>query len=150
MSNPAYDPAQFDPGTFSQEPFAPRRIEKPWGYELHLVPETLPYMGKILHLNADARLSLQAHTHKRESWYLLKGQAKVVWENKEGELTETELVAGKSYTCAIGQQHRLVGTTDCDILEISTPEIGTTWRLDDDYKRPDETPEQRAKERLGQ
>jgi mannose-6-phosphate isomerase len=144
-----YDPKQFNRTTFSQKPFTPRRIEKPWGYELHLVAENLPYMGKIEHINAGARLSLQAHDRKQESWYLLKGRAKVVWENEKGELTETEFVEGKTYTCAIGQRHRLVGITDCDVLEVSTPEIGTTWRLEDDYRRPDETPEQREKERQG-
>lgn len=145
-----YDPGQFDKSTFSQDGFAPRRIEKPWGYELHLVPETLPYMGKIEHVNAGARMSLQSHDTKQESWYLLKGRAKVIWENQQGEITETELQEGKSYTCAIGQRHRLAGITDCDILEVSTPELGVTWRLEDDYARPDETPEQRAKERHGQ
>jgi mannose-6-phosphate isomerase len=145
----AYDPKQFDKSTFSQAAFTPRRITKPWGHELHLVPENLPYMGKIEHINAGARLSLQAHDKKQESWYLLKGRAKVVWENEKGELTETELVEGTTYTCAIGQRHRLVGITDCDVLEVSTPEVGTTWRLEDDYKRPDETPEQREQERQG-
>jgi hypothetical protein len=41
----------------------------------------------------------------------------------------------------------LVGITDCDIIEVSTPEQGTTWRLEDDYARPDETPQQRKIER---
>lgn len=148
MSTP-YDPSLFDQSTFSQAAYAPRHIKKPWGYELHWTPADLPYMGKILHLNAGARLSLQAHDKKQESWMILKGKAKVIWENDKGELTETELEEGKSYSCAIGQRHRLAGITDCDILEVSTPEQGTTWRLDDDYARPDETPEQRAKEREG-
>jgi mannose-6-phosphate isomerase len=147
--NNAYDPKQFDQSAFSQKSYA-RRIDKPWGYEIHWVPADLPYMGKVEHLNAGARMSLQAHNRKQESWLLLKGEAKVVWENDQGELTETVMEAGKGYTCAIGQRHRLVGVTECDILEVSTPEIGTTWRLEDDYKRPDETPEQRDKERAGQ
>lgn len=124
-----------------------KRVEKPWGYELHWVPENLPYMGKVLHINKDKRLSLQIHDKKQESWFLLSGRAKVVWDNNKGELIETELENGKGYTCALGQRHRLIGITDCDVLEVSTPEIGTTYRLEDDYKRPDETEEQRKKER---
>ena len=54
---------------------------------------------------------------------------------------------GHGYTCALGQKHRLEGITDCDIIEVSTPEDGTTWRLQDDFDRPHETPEQRAIER---
>jgi hypothetical protein len=41
----------------------------------------------------------------------------------------------------------LIGITDCDIIEASTPELGTTWRLEDDFARPDETPAQRELER---
>ncbi|PIR79031.1 MAG: cupin [Candidatus Levybacteria bacterium CG10_big_fil_rev_8_21_14_0_10_36_30] len=92
-------------------------------------------------------MSLQAHDQKQESWFIINGRGKVVWENEKGELIETELDAGQGYTCKIGQRHRLVGITDCDIVEVSTPEMGTTWRLEDDYARPDETPEQRKKER---
>jgi mannose-6-phosphate isomerase len=118
---------KFDKTKFSNSPFA-RRIDKPWGYEIHWVPEDKPYMGKVLHINADKRLSLQVHDEKQESWYLLSGRAKVVWDNAQGELIETELEAGKGYSCSVGQRHRLVGITDCDVLEVSTPEIGTTYR----------------------
>jgi mannose-6-phosphate isomerase-like protein (cupin superfamily) len=136
----------FDSSTFTNEPYV-KRIEKPWGYELHWVPETIPYMGKIIHINAGARLSLQVHDQKSESWLLVAGEAKVVWENVKGELIETVLKPGVGYTTKIGQKHRLVGITDCDIVEASTSEMGTTWRLEDDYARPDETPEQRRIER---
>lgn len=124
-----------------------RKVDKPWGYELHFVPEKLPYMGKIIHIDEGKRLSLQTHDQKQESWLLIQGSAKVVWENTKGELVETELEKEKGYTCAIGKKHRLVGITDCDIVEVSTPEIGTTYRLEDDYSRPDETEELRSLER---
>ncbi len=124
-----------------------RRIEKPWGYELHWVHEDAPYMGKLLHINAGARLSLQIHDKKQESWFLSSGQAKVIWENSAGELIETQLQMGQGYSTQVGQKHRLCGITDCDIIEVSTPELGTTLRLEDDFARPDETPEQRQKER---
>jgi mannose-6-phosphate isomerase-like protein (cupin superfamily) len=104
-------------------------------------------MGKILHINEGKRLSLQVHDQKQESWLLLNGRAKVIRDNVQGELIETEFEPGKGYSCSIGQRHRLVGITDCDILEVSTPEIGTTFRLEDDYKRPDETEELRKEER---
>jgi mannose-6-phosphate isomerase len=136
----------FDRSEFQMSPYE-RRIEKPWGWELHWTPAHLPYMGKILHINAGARLSLQVHDAKSESWLLVAGRCKVVWENNEGELQETELLTGQGYTCSPGQQHRLVGITDCEVIEVSTPEQGTTWRLHDDFERPHETPEQRSWER---
>jgi mannose-6-phosphate isomerase len=136
----------FDSQSFSTDSYV-KRIEKPWGYELHWVPADAPYMGKILHINAGARLSLQLHDQKQESWFLMSGQAAVIWENEAGELVQTELQSGQGYTTKIGQKHRLIGVTDCDVIEVSTPEIGITWRIEDDYSRPNETPEQRIKER---
>lgn len=136
----------FEPKNFSTEPYV-KRIEKPWGYELHWVREGEPYIGKILHINAGARLSLQVHDQKQESWFMMNGRAAVIWEDENGGLIETELQPGVGYSTKIGQKHRLKGITDCDIIEASTPEAGTTWRLEDDYARPDETPEQRKKER---
>jgi mannose-6-phosphate isomerase len=137
---------QFDPNNFSNEAYV-RRIEKPWGYELHWVTDDQPYMGKIIHINAGSRLSLQIHDKKSESWLLISGKASVIWENAEGDLISTELVPQKGFTTSIGQKHRLVGVTDCDIVEVSSPEIGTTWRLEDDYNRPDETEQLRRSER---
>ena len=141
-----FDPKQFDTSNFSNASHV-KRVEKPWGYELHFTPDTLAYMGKMLHIDAGKRLSLQAHDKKQESWMIMSGQAKVIWDNAQGELVETELKPGQGYTTQVGQRHRLVGVTDCDIIEVSTPELGTTYRLEDDFNRPDETPEQRKMER---
>ena len=137
---------------FNNQPYA-RKVEKPWGFEIHFVPDGKPYMGKILHINAGARLSLQKHDQKEESWYLINGRAKVIWEREEdGELLETELESGKGYSCEVGQRHRLAGITDCDVIEVSTPEIGTTYRLEDDYSRAgrNEDAEERKKRNRGE
>ena len=115
------------------------------------MPDDRVYMGKIIHINAGARLSLQKHDQKTESWYLMSGRAKVIWESQEdGELVETEMDEGKGYSCEVGQRHRLAGITECDVIEVSTPEIGTTFRLEDDYGRTDETEEEREKRDKGQ
>lgn len=136
----------YDTSNFSTDSYV-KRIDKPWGYELHWVPADAPYMGKIIHINQGARLSLQLHDEKQESWLVINGQAAVIWENAQGELVQTELQPGQGYSAKLGQRHRLVGITDCDVVEVSTPELGTTWRLEDDYARPHETPEQRDLER---
>lgn len=136
----------FDKSEFTNSPYV-RKASKPWGYELHFVPDKKPYMGKIIHINAGRRLSLQVHDQKQETWYILAGNARVMWDNANGDLVETNLVYGKGYSCGIGQRHRLVGVTNCDIVEVSTPEIGTTYRLEDDYNRQDETEKIRSKER---
>jgi mannose-6-phosphate isomerase-like protein (cupin superfamily) len=88
-------------------------------------------------------MSMQVHENKLESWLLVSGRAKVTWENANGELEECELEPGRGYTCATGQKHRLAGITDCDLIEVSTPEVGMTWRLEDDYGRTHESPAHR-------
>lgn len=136
----------FDPSNFSVAPYA-KRIEKPWGYEIHWVPEDAPYMGKVLHVNEGARLSLQVHDEKQESWFIIGGNGSVIWENEKGEMVETVLQPGMGYSTKIGQKHRLKGLEGgADILEVSTPEAGTTWRLEDDFARPNQTPEEREAE----
>lgn len=137
---------QFDPANFVTEPYV-KRVDKPWGYELHWVREGAPYMGKIMHINQGGSLSLQVHDEKEESYFMMSGRAKLVWENNHGEMIETEMKPGFGYSTSVGQKHRIEGITDCDVIESSTPEKGTTWRLWDKYGRPDETPEQRKLER---
>ena len=120
-----------------------KRIEKPWGYELHFTPDNLPYMGKILHINAGCRISLQFHDEKQESWYKLKGKVVMILGDEGGNLFEQDMEEGVGYTTKTNQKHRLKALEDSDILEVSTPEIGTTFRLEDDYSRGDETEELR-------
>lgn len=141
-----FDPKKFDKSTFTNEPYV-KRVEKPWGYELHWVPEGKPYMGKILHIDAGKRLSLQVHDIKQESYWLMNGECNLILENNNGELETIPMEKGKGYTTKVGQRHRHQAVTDCDVVEVSMPEQGTTWRLEDDYKRPNETPDQRKKER---
>lgn len=137
---PHFDASMFTTGSHV------KRVEKPWGWEIHWVPADAPYMGKILHIYGGRQLSLQVHDDKQESWLLMNGEAAVIWEDSTGELIETVLQLGVGYSTSVGQKHRLKGLTDCDIVEVSTPESGTTWRLADDYSRPDQTPEERAAE----
>ena len=57
-------------------PFAhePRRVEKPWGYEL-IFAQTSYYVGKVLFVRAGQALSLQYHEVKDEAWYVESGRA---------------------------------------------------------------------------
>jgi mannose-6-phosphate isomerase-like protein (cupin superfamily) len=139
-------PPKFDPSMFTTDPYV-KRIEKPWGYELHWVPEGMPYMGKIMHVIADECLSLQIHDQKQESYFMMSGRAALEWEDNTGAMITTEMEPGLGYRTSVGQKHRIRGITDCDIIEASTPEMGTTWRLEDKYARPNETEAQRKLER---
>lgn len=137
---------EFPPSQFRNQPFV-KRIEKPWGHEILFTTEDLPYAGKILHVEANKQLSLQWHDRKQETQYLFSGRCMRVADDEQGNLVETEMVPYQGYTIMPGQRHRLRGITDCDVFEVSTPEIGVTHRLQDDYKRPDETEDMRHQDR---
>ncbi|MGE3268227.1 MAG: cupin [Chloroflexota bacterium] len=141
-------PPQFDPQGFTTSPGA-RRISKPWGYEVLLSPENAPYAAKLIHVEAGKRLSLQVHDVKVETQTLIEGKGFLVLEGADGQLQEVNLEPNVGYHIAVGQRHRLCAAPDqsVTVFEASTPEIGTTWRLEDDYRRPHETEDVRAAER---
>ncbi len=116
-----------------------RRIDKPWGYEI-VWAETSTYVGKILHLYAGCRLSLQYHRVKEESLLVQTGRVLVTLENDVGELVERELGAGEVIHVAPGRRHRFRAMTDCDLIEVSTTELDDVVRLSDDYGRVPEDP----------
>jgi len=115
-----------------------QKIIKPWGYELIFTPPQSPVTGKILHLKAGKRFSYQYHDKKQETLCLIKGEAKIIINEKTMKM---KLLKG--YFIAPMVKHRCWALTDCDILEASTKEEGNTVRLEDDYNRPTETEELR-------
>ena len=140
--------ATFDRATFALEPLG-RRIDKPWGYEVLLSPPDAPYASKLIHVYAGRRLSLQLHDTKVETQTLVAGRGVLVLEGADGELHNVELQPGVGYHVSVGQRHRLCAAADEDVtvFESSTPELGVTFRLEDDYARPDETEQLRLAER---
>ena len=55
----------------------------------------------------------------------------------------------KGYTITPPQKHRIEAIEDSSIFEVSSPESGTTFRLEDDSARPDETEDVRSKKNRG-
>ncbi|WP_249010432.1 cupin [Conexibacter sp. DBS9H8] len=112
----------------------PRRVEKPWGYEIwYGVTEN--YVGKILHVNAGHRLSLQYHEHKDESNYLLNGRLKLIKGDRADALTEVLLEPGAVWRNRPGDIHTIEAVADADVLEVSTNHLDDVVRLRDDYGR---------------
>src|SRR5258708_18718070 len=105
MSDQNQEIPEFDKSTFTNKSYV-KRVEKPWGYEIHWVPEGMPYMGKILHIDAQKRLSLQIHDKKQETYWLLNGECDLVLETTKGELETIHMQKGVSYTTVVGQRHR--------------------------------------------
>ena len=114
----------------------PKRVEKPWGYELWWA-RTDRYVGKILHVKRGESLSLQYHNVKDETIMIQSGR--LLFETRptgeEGELRKVEMGPGDVFHITPGTLHRMTGLEDCDIVEVSTPELDDVVRLEDRYGR---------------
>jgi mannose-6-phosphate isomerase-like protein (cupin superfamily) len=110
------------------------RVDKPWGHEL-IWAKTDRYVGKILHIKAGEALSLQYHRVKDETIMLLSGRMTFVYFT-EGEQPHTrELALREPFHVTPGMRHRMIAIEDCDVIEVSTPEIEDVVRLEDRYGR---------------
>jgi mannose-6-phosphate isomerase len=112
----------------------PHRVDKPWGYELWWAL-TDAYAGKILHVERGHRLSLQFHEQKDESAYLLSGRLLLTKGPSEADLTTVELGPGETWRNVPGEVHTIEAIDDCEVLEVSTPELDDVVRLTDSYGR---------------
>ena len=110
-----------------------RIVEKPWGHET-IWAHTSRYVGKILHIKAGHALSVQYHDKKDETVHLLSGE--LVYRVQNGEsLEDMHLTQGESFRITPGTIHQMEAVTDCDVLEVSTPELDDVVRLSDRYGR---------------
>jgi mannose-6-phosphate isomerase-like protein (cupin superfamily) len=115
--------------------FEPRRVEKPWGYEL-IWALTDDYSGKVLFVRAGHALSLQFHREKDEAWYIQSGRVKLeLGEAGERVLSEEVVSAGACFRYPPGTVHRVTALEDTTILEVSTPQLDDVVRLEDRYGR---------------
>jgi mannose-6-phosphate isomerase len=113
----------------------PEKVDKPWGHEL-IWSVTEQYAGKILFVRAGESLSLQFHTVKDESWYVLAGRAELELGAPGERMLNKEVVGpGAAFHFAPGTVHRLKAVEDTTILEVSTPQLDDVVRLEDSYGR---------------
>lgn len=105
-------------------------VDKPWGHEtiFALVPDR--YCGKLLHVNAGERLSLQYHERKDETQMVLTGEGFL-----EIGAEKLPLQPGRPIHVPAGTVHRLIAVTDLVVVEVSTTELDDVVRLSDDYAR---------------
>ena len=109
------------------------RVDKPWGHERHWA-RTDRYVGKVLHIRAGHALSLQYHNRKDET--ILVWSGRLLFETRDGDAARTrELGAGDRVHVPPGTVHRMTALEDCDVIEVSTPELDDVVRLEDRYGR---------------
>jgi len=137
-------------------------VPKPWGHET-IWAKTDRYVGKIIHIRAGHALSVQYHNRKDETVYLLSGELKywvqsshsqspmphapgphrtagtgetpVAGRSPIPDMADVRLRVGEAFRITAGTIHYMEAVTDCDILEVSTPELDDVVRLKDRYGR---------------
>ncbi len=115
--------------------FEPRRVEKPWGYEL-IWAVADHYVGKVLFVKGGHSLSLQFHREKDESWYVQEGRAELEIAAPGERVPTSEVVsAGAAFRLRPGTVHRIRALEDTLVLEVSTPHLDDVVRLEDSYGR---------------
>src|SRR4051794_9154504 len=95
----------------------PIRVDKPWGYEIWWA-WTDTYVGKILHVAAGHRLSVQYHEHKDETSYVLSGRLKLLKGPSVEELTTVDVAPGSQWRNLPGEIHTIEAMEDADVLEV--------------------------------
>jgi mannose-6-phosphate isomerase len=113
--------------------FNVKRVDKPWGHEVRFIC-TDRYAGKLLFIKAGAQLSLQYHEKKDEAFYVQSGTLDLVLGSGDEQRTE-RLERGETRHITPGTVHRFRGVTDCELFEVSTPELDDVVRIEDDFGR---------------
>ncbi len=116
---------------------APRQ-EKPWGHEVIFAAVEGLYVGKLIHINAGHRLSLQYHRQKVETISIVHGEASLDFGADADNLATQTFRPGDTIHLPAGTVHRITALTDVLFAECST--AAPRWRedvvrLDDAYGR---------------
>jgi len=111
-----------------------KKVSKPWGYEIWWAV-TDRYVGKVLHIKKGERLSYQYHKVKDETIYLYSGKMELTIEEPDMPRKTLTLSPGDSIRIKPLTKHRMLALEECEVLEVSTPEVDDLVRLEDKYGR---------------
>ena len=110
--------------------------ERPWG-KYYVLEDEAHYKLKRIEVNPGQRLSYQYHHHRQEFWTIVEGNAVVVLDDAEHQLTY-----GESIFIPQGAKHRIMNLSEKPVIFIEV-QTGTYFgeddivRLEDDYDRRD-------------
>ena len=111
-----------------------KRVDKPWGHEL-IWAVTDRYVGKVLHIKAGEKLSLQYHNQKDETVMVWAGPHEVrALARRRGAAVQRH-GPGDAFHVTPGLRHRMIAVEDTDVFEVSTTELDDVVRLQDAYGR---------------
>lgn len=113
-----------------------KTVTKPWGKEEWLELNER-YCYKRIYINAGYKTSYQYHNFKRETNYIISGEAEVWLENDEGVVEKKIMKAGDYFNVTPPKKHRVIALTDIILQEVSTPEVDDVIRINDEFARGD-------------
>jgi dTDP-glucose pyrophosphorylase/mannose-6-phosphate isomerase-like protein (cupin superfamily) len=113
-----------------------KTIHKPWGKEEWLELNE-KYCYKRIYINAGYKTSYQYHNFKRETNYIISGEAEIWLENDNGVVEKRIMKAGEFFNVTPPKKHRVIALTDIILQEVSTPEVDDVIRIEDDSNRSD-------------
>jgi len=94
-------------------------VPKGWGQEIW-VANNDKYCGKILEFDKGKGFSDHFHIKKTETFYVIKGFAKLTVRERDGKEYEYELSKGAIVDVAPGLMHKIVATSYFVMAEFST------------------------------
>jgi mannose-6-phosphate isomerase len=112
----------------------PRKVDKPWGWEL-VWAEAEDYVGKLLFVRAGESMSLQYHEVKDDSWLVQEGRANLELGEVNGDLETLEIAQGDAFRFRPRTVHRVTAVVDTLVIEVSTNHLADVVRLEDRYGR---------------
>lgn len=113
-----------------------KTVYKPWGKE-EWIELNDKYCYKRIYINAGYKTSYQYHNFKRETNYIISGEAEIWLENDEGIVEKKIMKSGDFFNVTPPKKHRVIALTDIILQEVSTPEVDDVFRIDDEFNRPD-------------
>jgi mannose-1-phosphate guanylyltransferase/mannose-6-phosphate isomerase len=116
-----------------------KTVYRPWGIYTEL-EKGERYRIKRITVNPGEQLSLQMHYHRSEHWVVVKGTAKVILDNENGDLEEFFVHENESIYVPKSTKHRLInpGKILLELMEVQVGEYveeDDIVRYDDKYKR---------------
>ncbi len=113
---------------------SPKITHRPWGHYT-ILEEGPNYKVKRIHVDPQARLSLQLHQYRTEHWVVVAGIARITIGDKTFDASPND-----STYIPVKTMHRLEnrGETPVELIEVQCGNYlgeDDIIRLDDDYKR---------------
>ena len=94
-----------------------KTIIKPWGKEEWLELND-KYCYKRIYINAGYKTSYQYHNFKKETNFIISGEAEIWLENDNGVVEKKIMRAGEYFNVTPPKKHRVIALTDIILQEV--------------------------------